>query len=694
MKTKHIRIPWLALVALSTLSPQLPTFAQGTAFNYEGRLDDAGGPVTGPYDMRFTVYDAGTGGSIVAGPATDNSVSVDNGLFTVTLDFGDGIFTGAARWLEIAVKPSGAGSFTTLTPRQALLPTPYAITAENLTGTLPAAQLGGTVGNSQLANNSVTVTAGTGLSGGGTVALGGSTTLNNAGVLSVAGNADITASTLNGVVTLGDTATDTDTASTIVKRDGSGNFSAGTITLDGGLNLPFSVWPAGIIYSVGSPLLHCFGSDNVFLGLNAGNFSMTGNQNAVIGSAAFMYNSSGSFNTANGSHALQQNTSGSCNAANGCQALTCNSSGSYNTANGARPLYYNTSGSFNTANGSEALYNNTTGANNTANGYQALYSSTTSTNNTANGFQALYANTTGFGNTANGYRALFNNTNGFENTASGYEALYTNKTGLANTADGNSALWYNANGSYNSAVGRMALYYNNNGSNNTAVGDEALYWVWNGCDNAAFGAGALYEGGGYNNTAIGRSALWLVEGDRNIALGCGAGYNLQDGDDNIYIGNAGVTYESGSIRIGTGGTHTNTVIAGISGATASGGAAVYVNSSGRLGTLTSSARFKQDIQNMGDASDALLSLRPVTFKYKQEIDPQGLPQFGLVAEEVEKVNPDLVIRDDKNQVYTVRYEAVNAMLLNEFLKEHNKAKELESRLEKLERLLQARNAEQ
>jgi Chaperone of endosialidase len=179
-----------------------------------------------------------------------------------------------------------------------------------------------------------------------------------------------------------------------------------------------------------------------------------------------------------------------------------------------------------------------------------------------------------------------------------------------------------------------------------------------------------------------------------MPIGSGAGYEIITGSYNIEIGNPGATNDNGIIRIGTQGTQTNTFIAGISGATAASGVAVYINPSGQLGTLTSSARFKTNIASMDDASDVLLSLHPVKFKYKDEIDPQHIPQFGLVAEEVDKVDPDLVARDDKNQIYTVRYEAVNAMLLNEFLKEHRQVQaqkteihDLQQRLESLEKIV-------
>jgi uncharacterized coiled-coil protein SlyX len=160
-------------------------------------------------------------------------------------------------------------------------------------------------------------------------------------------------------------------------------------------------------------------------------------------------------------------------------------------------------------------------------------------------------------------------------------------------------------------------------------------------------------------------------------LGILAGENLTTGDNNIDIGNNGVGTDSNTIRIGTVGTQTATYVAGIFG-TGVAGVTVLVDSSGHLGVLTSSERFKDEIKPMDTASEAILALRPVTFRYKHEIDPNGIPQFGLVAEEVEKVNPDLVARDAQGKVFTVRYEAVNAMLLNEFLKEHRTVEELKA----------------
>ena len=181
---------------------------------------------------------------------------------------------------------------------------------------------------------------------------------------------------------------------------------------------------------------------------------------------------------------------------------------------------------------------------------------------------------------------------------------------------------------------------------------------------------------GKSNIAEGTSALGSnTTGSRNIAIGAFAGVNLTTGSNNIDIGHWGSAGESNTIRIGKPGIQTNTYVAGISGATVPGGVGVIVDSTGHVGKITSSERFKDEIKPMDEASEAILSLHPVTFHYKQEIDPECIPQFGLVAEEVEKVNPDLVARDEQGKTYTVRYDAVNAMLLNEFLKEHKTVRE-------------------
>jgi Chaperone of endosialidase len=257
----------------------------------------------------------------------------------------------------------------------------------------------------------------------------------------------------------------------------------------------------------------------------------------------------------------------------------------------------------------------------------------------------------GNGNTAEGSGALFSLTIGHDNTAVGINALFNNTTGVDNTATGSSALVTNTTGHDNTATGIDALSSNTTGANNTATGDFALI----------------------ANTI----------GNFNVALGYDAGYFLTTGDYNIDIGNVGVTGEANTIRIGTSGNQTATFVAGIN-TTPVVGTAVVVDGNGQLGTIASSERFKNEIKPMNKASKAIFDLKPVTFRYKHELDPKQLPQFGLVAEEVEKVDPDLVAHDAAGEVYTVRYEAVNAMLLNEFLKEHRRVEELEAAVKQLQ----------
>jgi Chaperone of endosialidase len=299
--------------------------------------------------------------------------------------------------------------------------------------------------------------------------------------------------------------------------------------------------------------------------------------------------------------------------------------------------------------------------------------------NTAEGQDALFSLTTGFSNTAIGYHAFYSDTTGYDSTAIGNDALANNTIGNNNTAIGSDALTANTGGVQNTATGAGALANNTAGYNNTAAGAGALVFNATGNNNTATGLLALQSTTGSNNTGTGVFALLNnTAGSNNIALGDSAGMNLTTGDNNIDIGNAGVAGESSHIRIGTVGTHKRTAIAGISGVTVPGGVGVIIDCNGHLGTVISSERFKDAIKPMDKASEAILALKPVTFHYKKDLDPEGIPQFGLVAEEVEKVNPDLVARDHEGKPYTVRYEAVNAMLLNEFLKEHKKTEKLEA----------------
>jgi Chaperone of endosialidase len=311
----------------------------------------------------------------------------------------------------------------------------------------------------------------------------------------------------------------------------------------------------------------------------------------------------------------------------GAQAVVPAPDGGYpggNTAEGDNALFSLTTGEFNTAEGLNTLGSNTTGFQNTATGVNALIFNTTGSQNTATGVNALFSNTTGFQNAATGVQALFNNTTGFHNAATGFQALLANRTGNHNTADGDNALVHDTTGSFNTAIGAHALDQN-------------------------------------------------VIGSANVALGFQAGFNIT-GNGNICIGQniVGVAGESNVTRIGN-----------IGSTAQANGVLVTVGAGGKLGFQASSRRYKDDIKPMDKASEALFALKPVSFRYKQEIDPARSPDFGLIAEDVATVNPDLVARDEEGKIVTVRYQAINAMLLNEFLKEHRTVQEQKANVTQL-----------
>jgi trimeric autotransporter adhesin len=421
-----------------------------------------------------------------------------------------------------------------------------------------------------------------------------------------------------------------------------------------------------------------------------------GLNNTAVGYETLYSNTTGTYNTASGDQAIYSNTSGLSNSAFGYQTLFSNTTGGNNTASGFEALMDNTTGNNNTASGYDALQNNSTGSYNAAFGMFALFSSQTGSDNTAVGYEALNGTqasggATGSYNTGIGYNALYSYSTGTFNTASGFNALYSNTTGTGNTADGADALTFNTAGNSNTAIGLSSLQSNTVGDNNTASGYEALYSNTggnynnasgyfslhnnsSGSQNSASGVQALFDNktGNYN-TASGTDALYSnTTGSTNIAEGYKAGFNLTTGSNNIDIGSPGAAAESGVIRIGTitGTTSTQLAayIAGIYGVkTGTAGMAVVIDSSGQLGTVSSSIRYKEDIQPMADASERLSKLRPVTFRFKKADASGEKPvQYGLIAEEVAAVYPELAVRNaTTGRVDGVRYDELAPMLLNE-----------------------------
>ena len=306
------------------------------------------------------------------------------------------------------------------------------------------------------------------------------------------------------------------------------------------------------------------------------------------------------------------------------------------------------------------------GSFNSAFGAAALDANTTASNNSSFGYDSLGVNSTGSQNSAFGALTLDANTLGNNNSAFGYASLSANATGLQNSAFGTFALDGNTTASDNSAFGYGSLGANSTGHQNSAFGSLALDANTTEHFNSAFGSAALGS---------------LTSGDTNIAVGRNAGIFLQTGSNNIYIGNAGLTAESGKIRIGLS-AHTETFIEGIDGNTATGGVAVLINSSNELHTLVSSARFKQDVHEMGPSSEVLMHLRPVTFRYRANLVGEGGGrEYGLIAEEVAEVAPELVALDAEGQPYSVRYHVLPAMLLNEVQKQQRTIEAQKARIE-------------
>jgi hypothetical protein len=486
----------------------------------------------------------------------------------------------------------------------------------------------------------------------------GSGTITLAGTLAV-GNGGTGATTLTGYVK--GTGTTAMTASaTVPAGDITGLGTAATLNVGTGNNNVVQLNGSAKLPAVdGSQLTKTRESDS--------------SSNVLFGSSALAANTTGTSNSAFGDWALHSNTTGSGNVGVGMQALVANTIGNENTGIGYVALQGNTTANNNVAIGPWALvsqnYSNGGAAydsNNVAIGVNSLRSNnptstTTGVNNTAVGSYSLQDNTIGVSNSALGAYSLYNNTLGHDNVAIGYDALTANTTAYLNTAVGSGAL---ATQAFNNG----GLAYS---AANTAVGANSL--ANNNPTNTSTG---------FNNTAVGANSLsGNTTGANNTALGYAAGSNVTTGSFNIDIGNAGVAGDATTIRIGDT-NQTKTFIAGISGVTSAGGAAVYVNASGQLGTATSSRRFKEDIQDMGTQSDRIFNLRPVTFKYKSEYGGGGI-QYGLIAEEVNEVIPEMTVWGKDGQIQTVAYQMLPPMLLNELQKEHRTNQEQEAAIQRL-----------
>ncbi|MFZ0287379.1 MAG: tail fiber domain-containing protein, partial [Terriglobales bacterium] len=552
-------------------------------------------------------------------------------------------------------------------------------------GTLSIASAG--VTNAMLQNPSLTVSAGTDLTGGGAVFLGGTTTLN------------------------------VDT--TKVPQLNAANTFTGNQTVNG--NLTASGVITGNSYQIGSNLF-AFGSytnQNAFLGF-AGNSTTTGTFDTATGWQSLLNNTNGLYNVANGTEALQFNTSGSGNTAVGNEALQANNVGGYNTASGAYALLENTTGSQNTASGYQALYANKTSADNTAEGYQALHynlasgitavgsqalmNNSTGTGNTATGFQALYSNTTALKNTADGYQALYSDATNGGNTAAGFQALYSTVASANNTADGVLALHADTTGSNNVAVGAIALYSNIGGSGNTAVGGSALYSNFFSDGNTGVGNTALYSVEGSYNTGVGASAAGNNQsGQGNTGVGFQALYASTSGDYLTCIGyqcSADAGYNATAVgafatvgesnALVLGGTGDHAVKVGIGTSTPSNiltirrGAGHPVSDSWET---YSSRRWKTNIKVLPDALAKVERLRGVSYDLKDS----GKHEIGVIAEEVGAVVPEVVSYDANGKDASgVDYSRLTALLIEAVKQQQvqiaRQAKQIAAQHEQIRRL--------
>jgi hypothetical protein len=684
---------WLAATpALFALAPEAPP---APVLAYQGRLQEAGLPVTGTRDFAFALLDAG---NVELWTSGVQGLSVTSGLYSALLG-GSGmppIPTSVLGRAVLKLKVSVGG--VTLSPDVDLVPALQARSAFEVSGAF-AGDLGGTQNATTLLHlqgipldlTTAPPTSGQGLVYTGTKwapgTIGGTTgpagPQGPAGATGPVGPAGPTG--LPGAVGLpgvtgpvGATGPAGPTGASPFSLSGAnavfttGRVGLGTtnpsqvLDVQGDANLAGKLWLKGIPFLHRTEAYGTFG-ENTFLGMEAGRlqfadqtYDQLSSWNTGLGTRALAALESGSRNTAVGAESLRAVTAGNLNSAVGYGSLWANSTAGKNTAFGAYSLFLQS-------------YSNTAqpwDAWNTAVGFEALYSNqptaiATGDRNTALGAVALRSNTTGRINTAVGVDSLFWNTTGTGNTAVGFESLKGNTTPGANTALGAYALATNSLGGQNTAVGHMSLRSNDLGHGNTALGDSALN-LSTGSWNVGLGQGALYN---------------LNAGDANIAIGLDAGQTLQVGQHNIYLGHpGGASAENATIRIGSNSHQSKIFVAGVWSATTQFSAVpVVVDLNGQLGTVSSSRRYKEDIQDLGASTDRLFDLRPVSFRYKAQ--PEGPLHFGLIAEEVAEVLPELVVHGKDGQIETVAYHELAPLLLNEVQKQRRELQGLRAELD-------------
>ncbi len=671
-----------SLIAQVLEAPPAPVLA------YQGRLLEAGVAVTGPRDFTFALLDAGNTELWNSGV---QGLTVSGGLYSALLG-GTGmppIPTTVLGRAVLKLKVTVGG--VALSPDVDLVPALQARSAFEVSGAF-AGDLGGTQNATMLLHlqgipldlTTATPTPGQGLVytgtkwAPGTVAgtpgpvgpqgpVGPEGPMGPTGLTGLSGPVGLTGpvgpagpagvspfsmNAANAVFTTGRVGIGTTNPSQL-------------LDVQGDTNVAGRVWLSGIPFLHRTEAYGTFG-ENTFLGMEAGRLQF----------ADQTYDQLSSWNTGLGTRALAALGSGSRNTAVGAESLRATTAGNLNSALGFGSLWANTTAGKNTALGAYSLFLQS--YSNTAQAWDAW--------NTAVGFEALYANqptttATGDRNTAVGAVALRNNTTGRFNTAVGVDSLQRNTTGIGNTALGFESLLGNTTAGGNTALGAHALATNSLGGGNTAVGSESLRYNDLGHGNTALGSQTLNLATGSWNLALGQGALAnLNTGDANIAIGLDAGQTLQGGQRNIYLGhNGGASSENNTIRIGSNSYQSKVFLAGVWSATTQFSAVpVVVDLNGQLGTVSSSRRYKEDIQDLGGTTERLFDLRPVSFRYKAQ--PGGPLHFGLIAEEVAEVLPELVVHGKDGQIETVAYHELVPMLLNELQKQRRKIQDLEAEL--------------